>query len=282
MNASTSNPQAWSAEYKHMLARFFLDSHLDYVPERIEWPAIPDEVRARLRALSFWQEAVSTENVTSHTVTAAAALEPDPLLRAAIELQGFEEQRHARLLQALTAHYQIKIDTPEKYQPRELENDFLSAGFGECFDSFFAFGLFALAEESGFFAPELIRIFEPVVQEEARHILFFVNWVRYRRAQLPVWRRPFFRLRCAWIILKKVRSRVRTARSVDRGQGGADDSFTLTAREELGPSMTVRRLIGVCLEENDRRMAPYDARLTRPRLVPMLARCLYRLMPTRN
>jgi hypothetical protein len=153
--------------------------------------------------LPFWQEALSTENVTSTTVAAAAQLEGDPELRRAIELQGFEEARHARLLLSLTAHYRIPVEAPAAFTPQSLLNDFLSADFGECFDSFFAFGLFALARESEFFAPELVNIFESVIQEEARHILFFVNWAKQRRLQLPWWRRPLFWLRCGWMIVRR-------------------------------------------------------------------------------
>src|SRR5262249_27735759 len=153
----------------------------------LQWPAVGETERVRLLSLPFWQEAVSTEAETSGKVMAAAQLEADPLLREAIELQGFEEKRHARLLSTLTRHYRIPIQTPPPYQPGSTENDFLLAGFGECFDSFFAFGLIAIAADSGYFTPELVKIFEPVVQEEARHILFFVNWVKYRRSQLPWW-----------------------------------------------------------------------------------------------
>ncbi len=152
---------------------FFLDTYIDYEPEKIRWPILGEAERARLVGLPFWQEAVSTESRTSGKVMAAAQLESDVELRKAIELQGFEENRHARLLAALTTHYRIPIQTPPPHQPRSLENDFLLAGFGECFDSFFAFGLIAVASDSGYFTPELVQIFEPVVQEEARHILFF-------------------------------------------------------------------------------------------------------------
>jgi hypothetical protein len=271
-----------SAGHRRLLGQFFLDTHVEYVPEQMPWPPLAEDELTRLRGLPFWQEAVSTENVTSNTVTAAAALEADPLVRKAIELQGFEEMRHARLLAALAAHYRIPIQSPPRFEPRSLESDFLFAGFGECFDSFFAFGLFALARESGFFPPALVKVFEPVMQEEARHILFFVNWVKYRRAQLPWWRRPAFRLRCAWIILKQVASRARTARSMGRPQpagAGSSENFTLTAHQEIGAEVTLHRLLGLCLAENERRMAAYDARLRRPRLVPGIARVLLRLLP---
>ena len=272
-----------SAEHRRLLGQFFLDTHVEYAPEQMHWPVLAEEELGRLRSLPFWQEAVSTENVTSNTVAAAAALEADPLVRKAIELQGFEEMRHARLLVALTSHYRIPVECPPRFTPCSLESDFLFAGFGECFDSFFAFGLFALARESGFFPPALVRLFEPVMQEEARHILFFVNWVKYRRSELPWWRRPAFRLRCAWIILKQVASRVKTARRMGKPQpagAGSSENFTLTAHKDLGTEITLHRLLELCLTENERRMAEYDARLKRPRLVPGIARALFRLIPS--
>lgn len=281
-NIESESLAVGSAEHRRLLGQFFLESHVEYVPEQMRWPALAEEELARLRSLPFWQEAVSTENVTSNTVAAAAVLESDPLVRKAIELQGFEEMRHARLLVALTSHYRIAVESPPRFTPRSLESDFLFAGFGECFDSFFAFGLFALARESGFFPSALVKVFEPVMQEEARHILFFVNWVKYRRSQLPLWHRPLFRLRCAWIILRQVASRVKTARSMGKPQpagAGSSENFTLTAHQELGAEVTLHRLLGLCLTENERRMAEYDVRLKRPRLVPGLARVLFRLIP---
>src|SRR5215469_4995087 len=281
-NIESRSPAVGSAEDRRLLGQFFLDTFVEYVPEQIQWPALAEEELARLRALPFWQEAVSTENVTSNTVAAAAALEADPLVRKAIELQGFEEQRHARLLVALTSHYSIPVESPPRFTPRSLENDFLFAGFGECFDSFFAFGLFALARQSGFFSGALMDVFEPVMQEEARHILFFVNWVKYRRAQLPWWRRGAFRLLCGWIILKQVASRAKTARSMGKAQpdgAGSSENFTLGAHQDVVGDVTLHRLLAFCLSENERRMAKYDSRLRRPRLVPGIARFLFRVIP---
>lgn len=278
-NIEPERLETGSAEHRRLLARFFLDTHLEYAPERIEWPALGEEELERLTSLPFWQEAISTENVTSNTVAAATELEPDEGVRRAIELQGFEEHRHARLLIALTSHYRIPVTAPARYVPCSLESDFLFAGFGECFDSFFAFGLFALAQESGLFPPTLVKVFEPVMQEEARHILFFTNWVMYRRSQLPWWKRPAFRARCAWIIVKQVASRLKTARALGGKPGDSSENFTLTAHRNLRAPVTLHRLLELCLRENERRLGEYDPRLARPRLVPAIAGLLCRLIP---
>ncbi len=54
-------------------------------------------------------------------------------------------------------------------------------GFCECIDGFFALGLFELAMRSGYFPPERVDTFEPVIREEGYHILFVVNRVARQR-----------------------------------------------------------------------------------------------------
>jgi hypothetical protein len=160
-------------------------------------------------------------------------------------------------------------------------------GFSECIDSFFAFGLFALAKRSGFFPPALVDTFEPVMQEEGRHILFFVNWVTWHKRNLAVWRRPFFlaKVSAVWVFL--VWERLGLARSV----GGAaappaapqDNNFTLTGSKAVGAiDLSVCELIDLCLKENERRLSGYDARLLRPKFVPQLMRLVRLLMWRRS
>jgi hypothetical protein len=149
-------------------------------------------------------------------------------------------------------------------------------GYSECIDSFFAFGLFESAKRTGYFPEELVDTFEPVIQEEARHILFFVNWAAWHRRNMPLWRRPYFELKvlAVWIFL--VWERIGIARNV--GNGVQDNNFTVTGAEALGADINVAQLIDLCLSENARRMARYDRRLKRPRFVPALARLARRFM----
>jgi hypothetical protein len=264
-----------SQAHKELMCRFFIDSHLAFDAATVCWPELSVEELARLRSLPFWAEAVATERMTACTVQALAPLETDPLLHAAIALQGVEEQRHAALLQGLTSYYGIPIPLPPAPQPpADVEWAFLCTGYSECFDAFFTFALFALARDTGFFPAALVDIFEPVMQEEARHTLFFVNWEAYCQAQRPFWRRAQHLWRGAVGRGLQVWHRLQIARGIS-GQG----DFTLKGHQSLSTAMSPRRFLQLCLQENARRLGHYDARLLRPRLVPGIARVLSRLLP---
>jgi hypothetical protein len=116
------------------------------------------------------------------------------------------------------------------------------------------------------------------MQEEARHILFFSNWVAYRDLELPVHLKPWFLVRRALGISLQALGRVRTALQL-RGADAGDD-FTMQVPESIG-EVTLQNLAQVCLGENQRRLERYDARLLRPRLVPRLVRLALRVAPGR-
>jgi len=265
-----------SAEHRALFCREFVDTFTPYEIRDVRWPALDDADLHRLRALPFWGEAVSSERTAGARVRAMADVEPDPLLREAIALQAYEESRHAALLESMLAHYGIDVPDGGGERPRDAEWGFLRMGYGECFDSFFAFGLFRLAADSGIFPGPLVERFDGVMQEEARHILFFTNWVAYRRLHLPFHRKARFLVRRGLGISVQALGRVKTALQL-RGADEGDD-FTMQVPESIG-EVTMRTLAETCIRENERRLAGYDARLLRPRLVPRLVRQAIRLMP---
>ena len=271
------------AAFCHML----LDTHNPYKPSIIDWPALEPEAHCRLVSLPIWDIAVQTEGRARLRVLSYGEAISDPLLQRAIELDGFEEGRHKEVLSNLVQAYGICLaEEPEYHRPRDPEWAFMVTGFSECIDSVFAFGLFALAKSSGFFPPALVDTFEPVMQEEGRHILFFVNWVAWHWRNLRLWRRPIFwaKILAVWAFL--VWERIGIARgfgAADDREGGMarqDNNFTLTGSKSVGaPDLSIRALIDVCLAENDRRLSGYDPRLLRPMVVPCVLRFVRRFLP---
>lgn len=287
--AAGAGPLAPGSEpHKVAFCRMLLDTHNRYKPAVIDWPALESEARSRLVNLPIWDIAVQTEGKARLRVLSYGETVADPLLREAIELDGFEEGRHKEVLSNLVQAYGIVLaPEPEYRRPRDPEWAFMVTGFSECIDSFFAFGLFALAKRSGFFPPALVDTFEPVMQEEGRHILFFVNWVAWHRRRLPFWRRPLFELRvlAVWVFL--IWERIGIARGVGGDAAGAgvdasgsqDNNFTMTGSKAVGDvDLSAADLLAICLAENDRRLGGYDSRLLRPRVVPSLARLACRVM----
>jgi hypothetical protein len=288
-SAPEAGPIAPGSEaHKATFCRMLLDTHNPYKPSIIDWPELDAEARNRLVGLPIWDIAVQTEGKARLRVLSYANMIADPLLRRAVELNGFEEGRHKEVLSNLVEAYGIRLAPEPAYlTPRDPEWAFMVTGFSECIDSFFAFGLFALAKRSGFFPPALVDTFEPVMQEEGRHILFFVNWVTWHERNLAVWRRPFFlaKVLAVWVFL--VWERLGLARSVGAADAPAtapqDNNFTLTGSKAVGAiDLSVCELIDLCLKENERRLSGYDARLLRPTFVPRLMRLVRLLMSRRS
>jgi hypothetical protein len=278
--ASESGPISPGSEaHKRAFCRMLLDTHNRYKPSIIDWPVLDPEARDRLVSLPIWDIAVQTEGKARQRVLSYARAVEDGLLRQAVELDGFEEGRHKEVLSNLVQAYGIPLAAePEYLPPKDPEWAFMVTGYSECIDSFFAFGLFALAKRSGFFPPALVDTFEPVMQEEGRHILFYVNWVAWHRRNLPRWRRALFAAKIAAVWAFLIWERIGIARHAGKA-GRQDNNFTVTGSKAVGAvDLSLASLIDVCLEQNDLRLSGYDARLLRPHAVPRLMRFARRFM----
>ena len=270
-----------SDAHKTLFCRTLLDTFDAYKPAVIDWPKLDPAALERLTSLPIWDIAVQTEGRARLNVAAYAATSTDALLRKAIELNAFEEGRHKLVLSNLVAAYGIALAPEPQYVVQgDPEWAFMVTGYSECIDSFFAFGLFETAKRSGFFPEALVDTFEPVIQEEARHILFFINWAAWHRRNMPLWRRPFFELKVLAVWLFLIWERIGIAR--DMGSGVQDNNFTVTGAKSLGDDIDAAQLIDFCLAENERRMSLYDHRLLRPFAVPALARLARRFMRSKK
>ncbi|MBI3419475.1 MAG: ferritin-like domain-containing protein [Proteobacteria bacterium] len=267
-----------SDEHKHAFCRMLLDTFDPYKPVVIAWPQLDPDALKRLTGLPFWDVAMQTEGFASARVQRLADTIEDPLLKEAVSLNAFEEARHKNVLEHMVRSYGIALkEEPPCHAEKDAEWSFLRTGYGECFDSFFAFGLFELARRSGFFPKELMEVFEPVVREEGRHILFFVNWVAWTAAHKSLPGRVWFRLRCLAALAVNAVGRLGVV-----GDAGASDNFVAAGGESFTGDFNVREFLELCLSENDRRMAPYDGRLLRPVLIPNLIRLFLRFMPKKQ
>jgi hypothetical protein len=265
-----------SEEHKKLFCRTLIETHNAYDPAAIRWPELDETSRRRVAGIPFWNDAMFDERNANVKLELLAEAQTDPLLKEAIALQGREEGRHARIIEGMLRAYGIPADPVRKTAPPiNPEWAFVKLGYGECFDSFFSFGMFKMAERSGFFPKPLIDAFEPIVQEEARHILFFQNWIAYVRANRPLIHRPVHRLNCARGLVLTVWSRVKIA--FDLKGGGAQKEGE--EKEAFAGGFALRPFLETCLAENKRRLQPYDKRLLRPSFIPSLVRQAVKVLP---
>lgn len=259
-----------SDAHKELFCRTFLEAHRRFEPADLPWPELGADDLAKLRAIPFWDEALGTEQEAGPMVQAAADASRDPLVREAIALQSYEEARHGRLIRHLLDRYGIEV--PDRAPPviaGDAERAFVDFGYDECLDSFGAFGLFELARRAEYLPKPFFDIFDRVLDEEAQHIVFFVNWVAWRAVR-DGRRDPVRRGTSAlWHYGKSLTGRLRM---VLEGGDDSQDAFVATGATTFLDDVTPTLFLETCLAENARRMSVFDPRLLQPRLFPTLAR----------
>jgi hypothetical protein len=257
-----------SEAHKELFCRQFIDSHVRFDPAQLPWPELDDPALERLRSVPFWQEVLHTERRAGAIVKAFTATVADPLVREAVALQGVEETRHAELIRVMIARYGIDAaEQPIETLAPDIETGFIDFGFGECLDSFLGFGVFKIARQSGFLPESMFEIFDRLMYEETRHIVFFVNWMAWREA-----RRGRGWLRALNSLRFYSRALGRLVGTVRRGQAANDGrDFSATQVSMFLDGFSFGRFVEDCYRENARRMSAFDPALLQPRFLPALA-----------
>ncbi|HVA33282.1 MAG TPA: hypothetical protein VNG31_03980 [Candidatus Baltobacteraceae bacterium] len=264
-----------SEEHKQLFCRSFIDAHRPYEPADMPWPELDEVSLARLRAIPIWTMALEVEINAGAMLAGYAKTESDPLVRQALELQGFEEDRHGRILQHMIQRYGLTAN-PKKLDDRPTRGAFVDFGYNECVDSFAGFGIFKLACDSRILPEALTSLFSRVLLEEANHIVFFVNWIAWDRT----------RRGCRGAVLQAIPTLICYGSAIVRRiKGGTEMSAgdkPAAAAPEDGPildlfgdilqGLTPAKFVRACVEENDRYMREFDPRLLRPRFIPTLAK----------
>ncbi len=259
-----------SDEHKKLFCRDFIASHCRFDPAGLAWPDLDAAELERLRGIPFWQEVLYTERRAGAIVAAYAETITDPLVHEAVTLQGFEEARHAELLRLMIYRYGIAAEERLPEPPSgDLRRAFADFGYGECLDAFLGFGVFKIARRAGFLPEAMFEIFETLIHEETRHIVFFINWMAWQQVthgRGAPW------LRGATAAHYYSRAVGRLLGTVWRGRSANDGKdFSATQASVFLDGFTLRGFVEECRAEHARRMAGFASDLLQPHFLPKLA-----------
>ena len=127
--------------------------------------------------------------------------------------------------------------------------------------------------------PEAIfDIFEQILNEEARHIMFFVNWVTYQQIQEGRQANWLRGVEALWYYRRAFQDKIKAFSGSEEEK---QEGFTATAASNFMDNLTPELFLSTCLEENTRRMSVFDQQLLQPRLLPKLAATALRILKLR-
>src|SRR5256885_2586323 len=150
-----------SQEHRDAFCAHFTQTYIEYDPKALAWPALDDGALHRLQSVPFWDEVFYTERRAGAIVGAFTETVSDPILKAALALQGEEETRHANLIRVMIDKYRLDAtERPVEDLGPNSETRFKDFGFAECLDSFLGFGLCKIAWQAASLLSQRLRIFD--------------------------------------------------------------------------------------------------------------------------
>ena len=271
-----------SVEHRDLVCREFINGFKSYDVSDLQWPELDRVSAGRIRAMPFWNDALRAEQIAADRARRMAEAETDHAVREALALLTFEKGRAAGLIESLMQRYGIKIQRFRGERCRRPEWGYMRNGFTELYDMLLAFGLFRLGAQAQYLPATLIAIFEDLMAEEARHVIFFHNWTLLRMRRAPFHQRPLVMVYRVAALSLSTLSRLQTGMrlALNRPSTEPADHFVMWAPSQLlGNAVSFRRFVEIGVGEFERRMAAFDSSLPRPWLAPAMLRLATHLLP---
>jgi hypothetical protein len=121
----------------------------------------------------------------------------------------------------------------------------------------------------------MFEIFNPILDEEARHIVFFINWVTYLQIQQG---RGWEIARAAHALWYYGRALWNLVQTFGGSQQEQEKAFPATGANTFMDDLTPELFFSTCLAENAQRMGAFDSRLLQPQLLPRLCGIALRVL----
>lgn len=270
-----------SYDSKKQFCRRFTEGY-DLESNLISWPKVDNSTLERLQRIPLWSRVLQSKRDAARIVGTFADTLSDSMIKEAIALQGQHEQRHCQALESFVQTYDIAASVPQATAiSKNLEAAFIDLGFQKCLDALLGFGFYGLANETRAFPEELLQQFDRLLDEEARHIVLFINWFAYSRTKQG---KSWNELRGTNAIWKQRGELLKLLMAFGKDDDADNILFVLFGGAHP-EQLTAERFLALCLSQNKRRMSLPIAEGIQPQLAPALAsfgRSVFQFWPHRK
>ncbi len=265
--------QLGSYEHQKLFCQALTDRHVRYTLDQVPWPQLSDTERQRLQDIPFWSEMLQQKRQLALLVRTLAAQTKPTRLKGGILLLSQEMERQVKLIEQMMAFYQIPtVSLPLQPLPEDLTPGLLDLAFDQYLSAYILWGWFAVAREQQYLPEALLEVWEPILEEDARHSIFFANWTAGQQFSLNNnWRR----LRAIW------QRGLQFLGLFDRfGRRLEDKTLPKTAStaDIFMGQLTAAQLLHYCLDAHEQRLGEVPPPLVKPKLAPELTHWLLKIL----